>query len=168
MWDDRDSVLGHILPRRLMQLLGPWPERIFVVSSLVPKYVIKPGNFGSRSGYWLIGKHWSDTSIDPASMHWDFWNSSGLSLVLSLLVTFTRCCNGLMMCSINLDESATHVSKVARPSHLCVLFAKKLDSFLNRLANQCSMHGSWGVAIDCCWGNRNGTCYYSSMMPHRL
>jgi hypothetical protein len=45
-------------------------------------------------------------------------------------MTFTLCCHELMMCSINLDESVTHVSKVARPSHLCVLFTEKLDNYL--------------------------------------
>jgi hypothetical protein len=43
------------LPRGPMQLLGPWPEQIFVVSLLAPEHVIKPGNFGSQSGYQPIG-----------------------------------------------------------------------------------------------------------------
>ncbi len=52
---DQDSSLGYILPRGPMQLLGPWPEQIFVVSLLAPEHVIKPGNFGSQSGYRPIG-----------------------------------------------------------------------------------------------------------------
>jgi hypothetical protein len=64
-------------------------------------------------------------------------------------MTLTRCYNGLMMCYIHLDESAIHMSKATRLSHLCILFAKKLDSLLDRLDNRCIMHGSQSIAIDC-------------------
>jgi hypothetical protein len=77
---------------------------------------------------------------DPAFMRWDSWNFFRLSLVLSLLMMFTQCCCGLMMCSIHLDEFATHVSKVAWLSHLYVLFAEKLDSLLDRLDNRRMKH----------------------------
>jgi hypothetical protein len=80
-------------------------------------------------------------------------------------MTLTRCCNGLMMYSIHLDESATHMSKVARPSHLCVLFDEKLDSLLDRLDNRRTMHGSQSVAIDCWCGNQNDTHYCSGITP---
>jgi ribosome assembly protein YihI (activator of Der GTPase) len=73
-------------------------------------------------------------------------------------MTFTRCYNGLMMCYVNHDESATHVSKVARMSRLRVLFVEKLDILLDRLDNQRTMHISRSVAIDYWCGNRNGTC----------
>jgi hypothetical protein len=61
------------------------------------------------------------------------------------------------MCFIHLDESAIHVSKVARSSHLCVLFAKKFDSLLDCMNNRCMMHDSQNTAIDCWCGNRNNT-----------
>jgi hypothetical protein len=38
--------------------------------------------------------------------------------------------------------SPQHVSIAARPSRLCVPFSKKLDSLLDRLDNQRTMHGS--------------------------
>jgi hypothetical protein len=69
---------------------------------------------------------------------------------------------------MNLDESATHMPKVARPSHLCVVFAKKLDSLLDRLDNQRMMHDSRNVAIDCWCGNRNDTHYCSSVTLFQL
>jgi hypothetical protein len=53
------------------------------------------------------------------------------------------------MCSIRLDESAMHVSKVARSSHLYELFVEKLDSLLDRLDNRRTMHDSPSIAIDC-------------------
>jgi hypothetical protein len=53
-----------------------------------------------------------------------------------------------MMGSINLDKSATHVFKVARPTHLHALFVEKIDSLLDRLDNRCTMHGSQSIAID--------------------
>jgi hypothetical protein len=71
------------------------------------------------------------------------------------------------MCSINLDESARHMSKVAWPSNLYVLFTEKLDSLLDRLDNQCMMHGFQSIAIDCWCRNRNDTHYCSGMRhPH--
>jgi hypothetical protein len=39
------------------------------------------------------------------------------------------------MCSIHIDESATHVLIVAPPLRLCVPFSRKLDSLLNHLDN---------------------------------
>jgi hypothetical protein len=112
-----------------------------VVSSLAPEHIVKLGNFGPRSGYQLIGKDRSDTFVDPSFMHWDSLKYSRLSLVLSLLMTLTRCCNGLMMCSIHIDESAMHGSKAAQPSCLYIVFVGKLDSLLDRLDNRHTMHG---------------------------
>jgi hypothetical protein len=149
-----------------MQLLGPWPGWIFVVSSLAPEHVIKPDNFGSRSGYPPIRKHWSDSSIEPTFMHWDSSIYFILSLNLGLLMTLTRCCGGLMMCLILLDESTTHVSKAARSSCLYVFFAEKLDSLLDHLDNRHKMHGSQNIAIDCWSRNQNGTRYCSHAMLH--
>jgi hypothetical protein len=37
---DQDSNYGRIQPRGLSQLLGPWPGRIFVVSSLDTEHVV--------------------------------------------------------------------------------------------------------------------------------
>jgi hypothetical protein len=70
------------------------------------------------------------------------------------------------MCSIHLDESTTHLSKVARPSWLCILFIEKLHNLLDHLDNRRMMHGSRNIAIDCWCGNRNGTRYYSHPTRH--
>jgi hypothetical protein len=82
-------------------------------------------------------------------MHWDSFICFMLSFILTLLMTITQCYSGLMMCSIHLDESTTHVSKAARPSCLYVLFAEKLDSLLEHLHNRRTMHDFRNVAIDC-------------------
>jgi hypothetical protein len=37
--------------------IGPLARVTFVVSSLAPEHIVKPGNFDSRSGYRPIGKH---------------------------------------------------------------------------------------------------------------
>jgi hypothetical protein len=99
-------------------------------------------------------------------MHWDSSIYFILSLNLGLLMTLTRCCGGLMMCSILLDESTTHVSKAARSSCLYVFFAEKLDSLLDHLDNRHKMHGSQNIAIDCWSRNQNGTRYCSHAMLH--
>jgi hypothetical protein len=39
------------------------------------------------------------------------------------------------MCSINFDESATHMLKSAQSSRLLILFAGKLDSLRDHLDN---------------------------------
>jgi hypothetical protein len=72
------------------------------------------------------------------------------------------------MGSINLDKSATHVFKVARPSHLHALFVEKIDSLLDRLDNRCTMHGSQSIAIDYWCRNQNDIHYCSGMTPPRL
>jgi hypothetical protein len=117
---DRDFILGRIHPHGSKQLLGPWPEPIFVVLSLAPEHIVKTGNFDSQSVYQPIDEHWSDTYVDATSMCWDSLTCFMLSSVLNLLMTFTRCCSGLIKCSIHLDESAPHVLKAAQLSHLCV------------------------------------------------
>jgi hypothetical protein len=45
-----------------------------------------------------------------------------------------------MTCSIHVDESAIHVSIIARLSHLWVPFFEKLDNLFDRLDNQHTMH----------------------------
>jgi hypothetical protein len=37
--------------------IRPLARVTYVVSSLTPEHVVKPDNFGSRSGYRSIGKH---------------------------------------------------------------------------------------------------------------
>jgi hypothetical protein len=54
---DHDSYLGRIQPRGPLQLMGPWPEQLFVVLYLAPEHVVKPGNFDSRSDYRQIDIH---------------------------------------------------------------------------------------------------------------
>jgi hypothetical protein len=44
-------------------LSGPLVQEKIKVSSLAAEHVIKPANFGSRSGYRWTGNHRSDTSI---------------------------------------------------------------------------------------------------------
>jgi hypothetical protein len=59
-----------------------------------------------------------------------------------------------MMCSIHIDESIIYMSLAARPSCLCVPFSEKLDSLLDRLDNQRTMHDSQNGALK--WsGNQN-------------
>jgi hypothetical protein len=67
------------------------------------------------------------------------------SSIFNLLIFLVRCCTELIMCSINVDEFATHVSIVALLSRLCVPFSEKLDSLLDRLDNWCMK--SWIVCL---------------------
>jgi hypothetical protein len=53
-----------------------------------------------------------------------------------------------MICSIHLDESATHVESCMTVISLCT-FSGQLDSLLDRLDNRRMTHGSQNVAIDC-------------------
>jgi hypothetical protein len=61
-----------------------------------------------------------------------------------------------------------HVSKAARPSHLCVLFTEKLDNLHDRMDDRCMMHGFQSDAIDFWYENQNDTRYYSGVTPPRL
>jgi hypothetical protein len=71
-----------------------------------------------------------------------------LPSVFNVLISFTQCRTELMMCSIHIDESATHVSIAARLSRLCVPFFEKLDNLLDHLENRCMMHGSQNDALE--------------------
>jgi hypothetical protein len=62
---DRDSWLGLRLSSWVIAAIGPLARITFVVSSLAPKHVIKPCNFGSRSNYRPTGKHSSDALVEP-------------------------------------------------------------------------------------------------------
>jgi hypothetical protein len=64
-----------------------------------------------------------------------------LSSTLTALINFTSCCSGLMMCSIYFDEFATRVESYITVLSLCT-FSEQLDSFLNRLDNSRTTHGS--------------------------
>jgi hypothetical protein len=145
---DRDSNSNHVQPRGPLQVMGPWPGRIFVISSLDPEYVVKPSNFDFQSGYRPIGIHWSDTSV-KIKLH-ALGSSDRLHATFNLQHSgiFIRWCTGLMMCSIHIDEFAIHVSIIAQSSCLWVPFSKKLDSLHNRLHNRCTMYNfqcdTWG------------------------
>jgi hypothetical protein len=71
-----------------------------------------------------------------------------LSLVLTALICFPRCCSGLMICSTHLDESATRVKSCAAVASLCT-FSRQLDNLLDHVDNRFMMHGSQSIAIDC-------------------
>jgi hypothetical protein len=68
------------------------------------------------------------------------------------------------MCSIHIDESVIHVSIVAWPSRLCVLFSEKLNSLLDRLDNLRMMHGFQCDMHEGVHGDRNDTHYSSIVM----
>jgi hypothetical protein len=72
------------------------------------------------------------------------------------------------MCSINIDESAIHVSIAARPSCLCVLQSEKLERLLDLMDNQCTMHGFQHDVLEWAHMNQNGTHCCSTMMLHGL
>jgi hypothetical protein len=65
-----------------------------------------------------------------------------LPSIFNLLISFTIYRTGLMMCSIHIDESAIHMSIVARLSRLYVSFFEKLDSLLDCMDNRRMMHNS--------------------------
>jgi hypothetical protein len=90
-----------------------------VAPSLTSKHVIKLDNLGFRLGYRPIGKHRSNALVEPDFMHWDPLIDSMLSLVLIALMSFTRCYNGLMMCSLHLDEFTTRVESCTAVTSLC-------------------------------------------------
>jgi hypothetical protein len=92
---------------------------IFMVWLLALEHVIKSGNFGSRSGYRPIDKHWSDTLVEPDFMGWNPLICFRLSSVLTTLTCFSRCSSGLMICSSHLDESATRVRSCAVATSMC-------------------------------------------------
>jgi hypothetical protein len=54
---DQNSLLGLCPTSWAVAAIGSLTRVTFVVSSLAPKHIVKPGNFGSRSGYRPIGKH---------------------------------------------------------------------------------------------------------------
>jgi hypothetical protein len=54
---DQDSWLGLHPTSWAVVAIGPLAQVIFMVSSLAPEHVAKPGNFGSRSGYRPIDRH---------------------------------------------------------------------------------------------------------------
>jgi hypothetical protein len=67
-------------------------------------------------------------------MRWDPLISFILFSVLTALTYFFQCCSGLMIYSIQLDESATHVKSYAATTSLCTL-SGQLDSLFDRLGN---------------------------------
>jgi hypothetical protein len=69
------------------------------------------------------------------------------------------------MCSIHIDESAIHVSLAERLSRLFVPFSKKLDSLLDRLDNQCTMHDFQCDAHEQEHENQNDAYYCGAAMP---
>jgi hypothetical protein len=81
-------------------------------------------------------------------MCWDLLISFMLSLVLTTLTCFSRCCSGLMICSTHLDEFATCVKSYTVVMSLCT-FSGQLDSLIDRLDNRRMTHGSQSVIIDC-------------------
>jgi hypothetical protein len=73
-----------------------------------------------------------------------------------------------MMCSKNIDGPRTHMSIVARLSHLFVLCSQKIKQLLDHLDNRCTMHGFQNIALEWVRGNRNDTHYYSAVMLRGL
>jgi hypothetical protein len=73
-----------------------------------------------------------------------------------------------MICSIHIDESGIHVSITARLSRLCVPFFEKLNSLLDHLDNQRTMHDSRNDALEWAHGNQNDAHYCSSTTLHGL
>jgi ligand-binding sensor protein len=91
-----------------------------------------------------------------------------LPLIFNLLISFTRCHTGLMMYSIHIDESVIHVSIAARPSRLYVPFTEKLNSLLDHLDNQRTMHSSQNGAVEWVRGNQNDAHYRCHATLHGL
>jgi hypothetical protein len=116
---DCDSWLGLRSTSWAATAIGPLAWVTFVISSLAPEHVIKPDNFGSRSGYRPIGKHWSDALVEPDFMRWDPVIGFILSSVLTAWTSISWCCSGLMICSSHLDESTTYVKSCTVVTSLC-------------------------------------------------
>jgi hypothetical protein len=91
-----------------------------------------------------------------------------LPSIFNLRVIFIRCYTRLMMCSIHIKKSAIHMSNVARPSYLGVTFSKKLDSLLDRLDNQHTMHSFQCDAREWTHKDQNDTHYCSAATLHGL
>jgi hypothetical protein len=109
-----------------------------MVSSLALEHVLKPSNFGSRSGYRPIDIHLLDISIK--SKLYVSASSDQLYTNFNLRVILIRCCTRLMMCLIHIDEFIIHVSIAAQLSCLCLPFSEILNSLLDRLNNRRMMH----------------------------
>jgi hypothetical protein len=165
---DWDSSLGRVQPRGSLQLMGPWPWRIFVVSSLAPGHVVKPSNFGSRPGYWWLVFTNRIPPLNPSYILQLLLIGFMLPIIFILRIILIQCCTGLMMCSIHIDESAIHVSIASRCSRLYVPYSKKLDSLLERLNNQRMMHDFQCGVHKWVHRNRNDTHYYSTAMLNGL
>jgi hypothetical protein len=77
----------------------------------------QPDNFGSWSGYRLIGTHRSDASVKSRLHVLAFAN--WLHTIFNLLISLTQCHTWLMMCSIYIDESVTRVACCTTVTFLC-------------------------------------------------
>jgi hypothetical protein len=72
------------------------------------------------------------------------------------------------MCSIHIDESVIHVSITARSSRLYIPFFKKLDSLLDHLDNQRTIHDSRNDTLEWARENQNNIHYCSRVTLHEL
>jgi hypothetical protein len=108
------SLMGH----RIYWALG----RIFVVSSLAHKHVVNLAT--SVFDQATDRSAFTDRTppFKPDFMHriplFDFT----LPSVFNFLTSLSRCCIGLMMCLIHIDEPVTRLLIAAQPSRLCVPF----------------------------------------------
>jgi hypothetical protein len=139
-----------------------------MVSSLVSEHIVKPGNFGSRSGYQRSAFTDRTPQLNPSYMLRLLLIGFTLPSIFNLRIILNRCCTGLMMCSIHIDEYAIDVSITARSSRLCVPFSEKLDSLLDRLDNWRTMHGYRYNALEWARENQNEAQYYSVATLHML
>jgi hypothetical protein len=73
-----------------------------------------------------------------------------------------------MMCLINFDEFAIHVSIAARSSRLSVHFSEKVNNLLDRLDTQCMMHIFQCDTFKWVHGNQNDVHCCSAVMLHGL
>jgi hypothetical protein len=142
-----DSWLGLYPTSWTIAAIGPLARVTFMVLSLASEHNIKSGNFSSRSDYRTIGKHWSNALIEPDFMCWNPLVGFMLSSILTALKCFSWCCSGLMMCSTHLDESVIRVKSCAIVTSMYTFYGH-LDSLLDRLDSQCTMHGSQSIAIN--------------------
>jgi hypothetical protein len=76
---------------------GPLVQEKIKVSSLAVEHVIKPANFGSRSGYRRTGNHQSDTSIQTKLVN---LISDRIVALSSYSASFFTDVTGLVMYSI--------------------------------------------------------------------
>jgi hypothetical protein len=104
----------------------------------------------------------------PRHMLWLLLICFMLPSIFNLLVILIRCCTGLMMCSIHIDESAIHVFIATRPSRFYVPFSEKLNRLLDRLDNRRMMHGFQYGALEWAHGNQNDAHYCSIVTLHWL